>query len=376
MAVLAIARSGAIAMPISEQLGAPELERIVGHSECRRVITTTDHLKILAKVEGAGELAVVLLDDDEEADRHGLSVQGWRELRGGSGELPELEPDQPAVLVYTSGTTGTPKGVPLTHANLCANLDALVAERLARPGDRVLLPLPLQHVYPLTVGLLAPLASGAAVVLPAGITRAADQRGAAGVCLHHHDRRAAAVRGHARRHRAQDGRARDRSRSAATGACSAFSTWLLRRFGWRTGRLLFCAAASPGRPRPPPARVGRRAAQARDRSAAQRAGLGGSGGLRAERDLADPDLQPEGPRAAGLGGPAGQGHRASGSSRSRTSSQAPARSRRAGPACSPATGTTRRPPRRASPTTASSAPAISAASTTTAICSSSAAARR
>ena len=170
VAVLAIARTGAIAMPISEQLGAPELERIVGHSECRRVITTTDHLKSLAEIEGAGELAVVLLDDDKEADRHGLSAQGWRELPGGSGELPELEPDQPALLVYTSGTTGTPKGVPLTHANLCANLDALVAERLARRGDRVLLPLPLQHVYPLTVGLLAPLASGAAVVLPAGIT--------------------------------------------------------------------------------------------------------------------------------------------------------------------------------------------------------------
>ena len=295
--------------------------------------------------------------------------------RGGSGELPELEPDQPALLVYTSGTTGTPKGVPLTHANLCANLDALVAERLARPGDRVLLPLPLQHVYPLTVGLLAPLASGAAVVLPAGITgpqiSEALQECACTIMIAVPRLYEAMLAGIERK--------MDALGSIALGSYRrllAFSTWLLRRFGWRTGRLLFWPLHRQVGPCASPARVGRRAAQARDRSAAQRAGLGGSGRLRAERDLADPDLQPEGPRAA----------RARWACRSRTPSiriepqpdvePAPARSRRAGPACSPATGTTRRPPRRPSPTTASSAPATSATSTTTAICSSSAAARR
>jgi long-chain acyl-CoA synthetase len=238
VAVLAIARTGAIAMPISEQLGAPELDRIVGHSECRRVITTSDHLKTLAEVDGAGELAVVLLDDDQEADRHGLAVQGWRELPSGSGELPELEPDRPALLVYTSGTTGTPKGVPLTHANLCANLDALVAEGLASQGDRVLLPLPLQHVYPLTVGLLAPLASGAAVVLPAGITgpqiSEALQECACTIMVAVPRLYEAMLAGIERK---MDGLGR-----VALGSYRrllAFSTWLLRRFGWRTGRLLF-----------------------------------------------------------------------------------------------------------------------------------------
>jgi long-chain acyl-CoA synthetase len=238
VAVLAIARTGAIAMPISEQATASELERIVGHSECRRVITTTDHLKTLAEVDGAGELAVVLLDEDEAADRHGLAVQGWRALTGGSGELPELEPDQPAVLVYTSGTTGTPKGVPLTHANLCANLDALVAERLAQPGDRVLLPLPLQHVYPLTVGLLAPLALGAAVVLPAGITgpqiSEALQACACTIMIAVPRLYEAMLAGIERK---MDGLG-----SVALGSYRrllTFSTWLFRRFGWRAGRLLF-----------------------------------------------------------------------------------------------------------------------------------------
>jgi long-chain acyl-CoA synthetase len=236
-AVLAIARTGAIAMPLSEQITAAELDRIFSHSGCRHVITTAEHLKTLAEVDGAGERAIVLLDDDQ-ADHRGLPVQGWRELPRGSGELPELEPDQPAVLVYTSGTTGTPKGVPLTHANLCANLDALVAERLASPGDRVLLPLPLQHVYPLTVGLLAPLASGATVVLPAGITgpqiSEALQQCACTIMIAVPRLYEAMLAGIERK---MDGLGR-----VARGGYRrllAFSTWLFRRFGWRAGRVLF-----------------------------------------------------------------------------------------------------------------------------------------
>jgi long-chain acyl-CoA synthetase len=238
VAMLAVARIGAIAMPVSEQVGAPELERIVGHSGCRRVLTTTDHLKTLAEIEGASELTVVLLDDDAQADRHGLAAKTWRELPRGAAELPDLEPDQPAVLVYTSGTTGTPKGVPLTHANLCANIDALVAERLAGRGDRVLLPLPLQHVYPLTVGLLAPLAMRAAVVLPAGITgpqiAEALQQCACTIMVAVPRLYEAMLAGIERK---MDGLG-----SIALGGYRrllAFSTWLFRHTGWRVGRLLF-----------------------------------------------------------------------------------------------------------------------------------------
>jgi long-chain acyl-CoA synthetase len=238
VAMLALARAGAIAMPLSEQMPAAELDRIIGHSGARHVITTADHLKALAAVDGARDLAIVLLDDAEPKDHHGLKVQRWRELSAGSRELPEVEPGQPAVLVYTSGTTGTPKGVPLTHDNLCANLNALVAERLARPGDRVLLPLPLQHVYPLTVGLLAPLASGAAVVLPAGITgpqiSEALQECACTIMIAVPRLYEAMLAGIERKMDAL-GRVALGSYRRLLG----FSTWLFRRFGWRPGRLLF-----------------------------------------------------------------------------------------------------------------------------------------
>ncbi|MRH78575.1 AMP-binding protein [Spiribacter sp. C176] len=74
--------------------------------------------------------------------------------------------EQLAALFYTSGTTGAPKGVPLTHGNLRSNVNALLEENIAKASDRVLLPLPLHHVYPFSIGLLTVLAAGATMVLP------------------------------------------------------------------------------------------------------------------------------------------------------------------------------------------------------------------
>ena len=70
---------------------------------------------------------------------------------------------------YTAGTTGVSKAVPLSHRNILTNLRILMALDVVGPADRVVLPLPLHHAYPLIVGLLLPLASGATVILPAGI---------------------------------------------------------------------------------------------------------------------------------------------------------------------------------------------------------------
>ncbi len=71
-----------------------------------------------------------------------------------------------AVIFYTSGTTGPPKGVPLSHTNLLSNVQGLIAEGIARPDDRVLLPLPLHHVYPFSIGLLTVIGLGATLIMP------------------------------------------------------------------------------------------------------------------------------------------------------------------------------------------------------------------
>jgi malonyl-CoA/methylmalonyl-CoA synthetase len=76
-------------------------------------------------------------------------------------------PGDVALIVYTSGTTGRPKGVPLTHANLLASAHAVRIAWRWEPDDRLALCLPLFHIHGLGVGLHGTLTAGAsAVVLP------------------------------------------------------------------------------------------------------------------------------------------------------------------------------------------------------------------
>src|SRR5690606_6620815 len=97
--------------------------------------------------------------------------KSWRSLQAQSGSPPSApRPADTAVHFHTSGTTGPPQGVPLTHRSLASNVQALLAEHLADESDRACLPLPLSHVYPFTVGMLTPLAAGAAIIMPKGLS--------------------------------------------------------------------------------------------------------------------------------------------------------------------------------------------------------------
>ena len=237
VALLGIVRSGAIAMPLSEQMGDRELERVIEHSGCRMLIATAPLATRTPAFDRVSQL--ILLDDEVPPDFEHAAARTWRTLlNGDQSVLPELETDQPTLLLYTSGTTGTPKGVPLTHGNLCANLRALQAAGLASPEDRVLLPLPLHHAYPLTVGLLAPLAVGAAVVLPAGIT---------GPQIMHalHDHRCTIMIAVPRLYEAMlAGIERQiagapRPIAAALRGLLDLAVWIRRRLGRRIGKVLF-----------------------------------------------------------------------------------------------------------------------------------------
>ncbi|GAB3427344.1 acyl-CoA synthetase [Flindersiella endophytica] len=121
-------------------------------------------------VEDAGPL-VAVVDDPRRLDGTYLScatpdLAGLPPARTGI-PLDEATPDDIALIVYTSGTTGKPKGALLTHANLLASAHAVRLAWRWTPDDRLALCLPLFHVHGLGVGLHGSLVTGgSAVVLP------------------------------------------------------------------------------------------------------------------------------------------------------------------------------------------------------------------
>ena len=83
-----------------------------------------------------------------------------------SQPLARAHPDDVALVLHTSGTTGRPKAVPLTHRNLTRTMENIRSTYELSPQDRTMLVMPLFHVHGLLAGLLAPLSAGGSVIVP------------------------------------------------------------------------------------------------------------------------------------------------------------------------------------------------------------------
>ncbi|WZB73139.1 AMP-binding protein [Achromobacter xylosoxidans] len=96
--------------------------------------------------------------------------------RGEPFWAPALAPDAPALLLFTSGSTGHPKGVLLSHRGLMNNAHGVLAHSGLTPDDRLLHVMPLHHTNALNNQVFTPLLAGACVAL-AGRFRAEDMPG-------------------------------------------------------------------------------------------------------------------------------------------------------------------------------------------------------
>lgn len=229
-AALAAIRAGGAVLPVDAQLADDVLAHVLADSGARFIFTTADQVERLARLAAAARLVLL----DAPAD----DARGWQALSApGAAALPALGATDAAALFYTSGTTGRPKGVPLTHANLAFQIDVLAACGLLKADDRVALPLPLHHVYPFVLGLLAPLALGLPLILPQALTGPqvlrALKEGEATVMVGVPRLYAAIVAGIEARVAARGKAAAGLVRGLL--ACSRF----LNRFGLDAGRLLF-----------------------------------------------------------------------------------------------------------------------------------------
>jgi long-chain acyl-CoA synthetase len=129
-----VLRAGRVAVPLNPGYTADELDYVI--ADCQAAVVVAEQAA-RAKLRSATPPCVP------------------PDLTGATGDLPEVSADDLAVLLYTSGTSGRPKGAMLTHAALAANHEQLDAidPPVVGPDDVVLLAMPLFHAYGLNTGL-------------------------------------------------------------------------------------------------------------------------------------------------------------------------------------------------------------------------------
>jgi len=162
-------RLGAVAVPVNTAYTERELAHIVGDAEPRAAVMDDGERAGWARRAAGGDLLVLTPEVDLPA--------------GDAPALDDTGPGDPALVCYTSGTTGTPKGAVLSHGNLLASAEAIRLAWRWTERDRLLLALPLFHVHGLCVGLHGTLLAGASAVLlprfsPDGVLDAAQEHAA------------------------------------------------------------------------------------------------------------------------------------------------------------------------------------------------------
>jgi long-chain acyl-CoA synthetase len=167
VAYLAVAAAGGTVVPLDVQLGDAEVVNVLRHAGCRMAVASGKQAPRLlaAPLNGAALARVVDLDADEDGERTLAFHAVLRNPDPAPPPLPRVESDALASILYTSGTTGTPKGVMLSHGNFLANAESVMAFRLVNAQDNLLSVLPLHHAFPFTVQLIL-LLTGAQITFP------------------------------------------------------------------------------------------------------------------------------------------------------------------------------------------------------------------
>ncbi|HXX54363.1 MAG TPA: AMP-binding protein, partial [Thermodesulfovibrionales bacterium] len=152
---LSILMAGGIAIPIDAQLGANEVANLLSDSGA---VLVAHSRRTEANI--TSRIRVINIDSP-----------GFQEIwRAPVREhYPDLSGGDVASIVYTSGTTGAPKGVMLTHGNFCTDAEALISAGIVTHEDNVLSILPLHHTYAFMCTFLVPLFLGATITYPPGL---------------------------------------------------------------------------------------------------------------------------------------------------------------------------------------------------------------
>jgi long-chain acyl-CoA synthetase len=168
VAYFAVTAAGATAVPLDVQLSDGELAIVLAHAGCRMAVASGKQAPRLLAVKAGGEAALRVVDLDADASTE--RALAFRPILRDHGEterpsLPTVGDGALASILYTSGTTGTPKGVMLSHGNFLANAQSILEFGLVNRRDNLLGLLPMHHAFAFMVQLII-LYSGAHITFP------------------------------------------------------------------------------------------------------------------------------------------------------------------------------------------------------------------
>jgi len=136
-----VLKAGAVAVTFSSLLAPDEMALLINHSKPRFLFTSPEKLNHLQNLRGKAGLEKVICPDGDLELRHLMNM--------GTGSFKALDRDrtETAAVLYTGGTTGTPKGVMLTHENINVSAHNVAFSEHSTETDRALCFLPFNHVF-------------------------------------------------------------------------------------------------------------------------------------------------------------------------------------------------------------------------------------
>lgn len=156
---LAAMACGRVITPLNLLAPTDQLAWVLDHSDIEILFYSPDKKQNLFLALEKTKRSFVLCELDPDA------IEGPF-MQSKVGMLPSVQANQPALLMYTSGTTGTPKGVLLTHTNLLHAAQSMASWHSLTQADTVLSSLPIYHINGQVISTITPFVSGGSVVAP------------------------------------------------------------------------------------------------------------------------------------------------------------------------------------------------------------------
>jgi len=156
--MLGIMYSGMIQVPLNLVAGEEQLTYVIGHSESKIIFASSSNFKLAKRMVNrlSSDIEIVEINKDNFVDEIDNNFEIIKENTNSNDN---------ALLMYTSGTTGKPKGVMLSHENILSGGENVKISHELKPKDKALCVLPLYHINGLIVTVIGPLVSQSSLVI-------------------------------------------------------------------------------------------------------------------------------------------------------------------------------------------------------------------